>query len=213
MMLISLGVRLLIYDVLPHFFTGLAKAPPFVNYVLIFDKLDLFAGGLLIALLYQNRDSYSKFLTTIFQPWIQVIMLSVCILFVMEVFPLFKTQSDFTYIYLYHFITVALFGYLLLCAVQPNSVMRLESKWLSILGKVSYGIYLMHPAMAQFVMMFFKRFIGHPDVHVLYDLIYPVCTLMTTSAAACLSYFFFESRFIRRTGSTLKTIILLHPKQ
>jgi peptidoglycan/LPS O-acetylase OafA/YrhL len=171
---------------------------PFVNYVLIFDKLDLFAGGLLIAFLYHKRESYKKFLQRIFQPWVQLIMLSLCAIFITEVFPLFTTQHDFFYIYLYHSVTDVLFGYLLLSAVQPNSILRLENKVLVNLGKVSYGVYLMHTAVAQFVLMFFKRFIGHPNLYFIYDYIYPACALAATSAVAAVSYYFFESWFLRK---------------
>jgi peptidoglycan/LPS O-acetylase OafA/YrhL len=71
----------------------------------------------------------------------------------------------------------------------------------------------MQSAIAQFVFMFFKRFIGHPNLHFIYDIIYPTCVLAATSAVAAFSYYFFESWFLRKKARLQLASQKLWPKK
>ncbi|MBS1603270.1 MAG: acyltransferase, partial [Bacteroidetes bacterium] len=117
------------------------------NYMLIFDKLDLFGGGLLIAWLLYNRERYEGLFARLFLPGVQVLM---TVLFFVYIFSVFDPSNTLYFIFGDHLVSVVLYGYVLLAAVADNSIYRLENPLFKTLGKISYGIYLFHTAVLQF---------------------------------------------------------------
>ena len=165
------------------------------NYLLIFDKLDLFGAGLLIAWFYYNREKYQKVFSKLFHPLVQVIML---VLFVIYLLSVYDPTNFFYILFIDHFICFILFGYILLAAVAENSIFHLEYPLLKTLGKISYGIYLFHTAVLQFSLVFFKKLIRHPGSHLIYDVLYPLFGLTATCVVAYLSYKYYESWFLKK---------------
>jgi peptidoglycan/LPS O-acetylase OafA/YrhL len=84
------------------------------------------------------------------------------------------------------------FGVIILnLAANPRMARLLEWPWLRYLGRISYGLYMFHVAVAVFVVNLLIRI---DKVHGL--LAYPLVLLLTIAVAA-LSYRYFESLFLR----------------
>jgi len=188
--------RVFLYFIMPV----LSPASPIekflnINYEMIFDKLDLFGGGLFIAQLWYNKKKYESLFKKLFRPWIQVVMTLLAILYTISVI---KPTSTLFLLFGDHYVCDILFGYVLLAAVAENSIYSLEHPLLKTLGKISFGMYLFHTAICQFVLVFFKKFIGHPESRILYDIFYPLCNLVITSVVAYMSYTYYEKWFLVR---------------
>ena len=168
-----------------------------INYLLIFDKLDLFGGGLFLALFYYNKDKYFSFFRVLWHPVVQVIMLLITLLYVLAII----RPSGNLFFYGDDIINVFLFGYLLIAAVNENSVFRFENKLMRTLGKISYGIYLFHTAVCQLVLFLFIKFIGSPDSRLLYDIAFPVVATIATCIISYFSYEYFEKYFLKKKNS------------
>src|SRR5882757_2529466 len=193
---LSILVRIFLYFIMP----ALSPASPIekflnINYEMIFDKLDLFGGGLFIAQLWYNKKKYESLFKKLFRPWIQVVMTLLAILYTISIV---KPTNMLFLLFFDHYVCDILFGYVLLAAVAENSIYRLEHPLLKTLGKISFGIYLFHTAICQFVLVFFKKFIGHPESRILYDILYPLVNLTITCGVAYISYTYYEKWFLIR---------------
>jgi peptidoglycan/LPS O-acetylase OafA/YrhL len=193
---ISIFVRVLIVFILPWLFPALSQDRALlVNHLLLFDKLDLFGGGLFAAMLYQRRDSLKPYFRVIFRPWIQVVMTLVTLMYVLSII---KPDNVNFQLFLDHYVCDILFGYVLLAAVSEHSIYRLEKPLLRTLGRISFGIYLFHTAICQFVLLFFRKVIGHPELRLVYDIAYPLACVVVTAGVAWLSYNYYEMWFLNR---------------
>lgn len=164
------------------------------NYLLIFDKLDLFGGGLIIALIYYNRAKHEAVLRKWFHPAIQAVMVTLALLYTLN---FIRPSGSLFLVFTDHYVCVLLYGYTLLAAVMDNSILRLEKPLLRTLGRVSFGIYLFHTAVCQIVLVAFRKLIRHPESHLIYDLLYPLMCLVMTCVIAYLSYELYEKRFLK----------------
>lgn len=193
---VSILVRVLIVFILPWMFPALSQDRALlVNHLLLFDKLDLFGGGLFAAMLYQRRDSLKEYFRIFFRPWIQVVMTLLALLYVLSII---KSGNVYFQLFFDHYICGILFGYVILAAVAENSIYRLEKPLLRTMGRVSYGIYLFHTAICQFVLLFFRKVVGHPEWRVMYDIVYPLACVAVTAAVAWLSYNYYEMWFLNK---------------
>jgi peptidoglycan/LPS O-acetylase OafA/YrhL len=193
---ISIVVRIFFVFLLPLFYPAWPAEKVFLmNYVLIFDKLDLFGGGLFAALLYRNRENYKAFFKVAFRPLIQVVVAITALLYALSII---KPENKWFQLFADHYICDILFGYVLLAAIAENSVYRLEYPLLKTLGRISFGIYLFHTAICQFVLLFFRKFIGHPEWRLVYDLCYPLACLAVTGTVAYISYTYYEMWFLKK---------------
>ena len=193
---ISILVRLVIVFLLPVFFPAWPREKVLLmNYVLLTDKLDLFGGGLFIALLYYNRQRYAGFFQRCFHPVLQVIMTVAALLYALSIA---RPEGVYYELFADHYVCDILFGYVLLAAVADNSVYRLEIPLLKTLGRISFGIYLFHTAVCQFVLLFFRKIIGHPQWRLVYDVGYPLVCLAVTGVIAWVSYTYYEMWFLNK---------------
>ena len=196
MFAISILVRILIVFVAPSVFPRLSQDRALlVNHLLLFDKLDLFGGGLFAALLYQRRDSLKRTFRVVFRPWIQAVMTLLALLYTLSIV---KPENVYVQLFADHYICDILYGYVLLAAVAGNSIYRLEKPLLRTLGRISFGIYLFHTAVCQFVLLFFRKAIGHPEWRIVYDVAYPLACLAVTATVAWLSYNYYEMWFLNQ---------------
>jgi len=79
---------------------------------------------------------------------------------------------------------------------KRNNLVNLENKLCDFIGKISYGIYVIHPIL----IFYFARLLGSlADTTANYLLVYFLVTA-TTMLLAYLSYEFFEKRFLRIKG-------------
>ena len=82
-------------------------------------------------------------------------------------------------------------------ATNPQSVIRLEHKWMNYFGKVSYGIYLYNPMMRIFCMEGILHYYHHNITGWKMNLLLYASVIITTLAVSALSYEFFEKSFLK----------------
>ena len=193
---ISILVRVLIVFLLPMVAPSLShERVLLMNHLLLFDKLDLFGGGLFISMLYQQRERFEVFFRVCFRPWIQVVMTLLALCYTLS---LIKPENEYFLLFFDHYICDVLYGYVLLAAVADNSIYHLEKPLLKTMGRVSFGVYLFHTAVCQFVLLFFRKVIGHPEMRLVYDVVYPLACLAVTGVVAWCSYNYYEMWFLKK---------------
>ena len=97
----------------------------------------------------------------------------------------------------YHLISMILFG-LTLRNLSEEPIKLLENKCLIYLGKISFGVYMYHAIMMQFVGFIFLKSNLHLKVSNLYSIIiFNSLVLVSTIIIAHLSFIYFESYFLR----------------
>lgn len=82
-------------------------------------------------------------------------------------------------------------------STNPDSIINLKYKWMSYLGKVSYGLYLFHPIMRVFSLQFTEYLFNRRIAGLAMDLCLYFFTIGSTILIAILSYEFFEKRMMR----------------
>jgi peptidoglycan/LPS O-acetylase OafA/YrhL len=195
MFVTSIVSRVFFYFVLPALYPDGPKDRFLgINYEMLLDKLDLFGGGLFIALVHYKRAKYTALLRKLFHPAVQAVMTILAILFTMSVI----RPSDPFLVFGLHYVCDVLYGYVLLAAVAENSIYRLETPLLKTLGKISYGIYLFHTAVCQLVLVVFKKLVRHPESRIIYDIFYPLAGVVVTCIIAYFSYTYYERWFLLR---------------
>jgi len=190
----SIMSRIFIYFILPMISHVSEEKIMLYNYVLVFTKFDLFTTGLLIALIYSKKEEYKKLLQKFFHPLVQYIMLVLALLYT---FSVIRLTSNFGLVFFDTVICSVLFGYVLLAAIYENPVFNLENKLLVTLGKISYGIYLYHTSIAQLLLMLFEKVIKHKGSRLIYDVAYPITTLVVVCIVSYISYYWFEVKFLK----------------
>ena len=107
--------------------------------------------------------------------------------------PIFRNNlTDFYY----HLLSMILFG-LTLCAFAEKPIKLLENKLLIYLGKISYGVYMYHAIMMQFVGLIFLKSNLHLKISSLNSIIiFNLLVLVSTIITAHLSFKYFESYFL-----------------
>jgi len=81
-------------------------------------------------------------------------------------------------------------------ATNPNSVIRLDYKWMSYLGKVSYGIYMYNPFMRVFSLHLTMWMFGNNVTGILPNLVLYTATIITSIIISVISFELFEKRFL-----------------
>ncbi len=92
---------------------------------------------------------------------------------------------------------------------KRNNIINLENSFCDFIGKISYGIYVIHPIL----IFYFSKLLGHfnSDNWTNYLLVYMLITA-TTILTAYLSYEFYEKRFLKLKlkYSTVKSTNIKH---
>ncbi len=97
---------------------------------------------------------------------------------------------------LYHLFSMVLFG-LVICLLVDKSIFPLQNKTLIYFGKISYGIYMLHVIVMQFVGLIFPKTILQLNLpYGVYILIFNLLVLGITLVLAHLSYTYYESYFL-----------------
>jgi peptidoglycan/LPS O-acetylase OafA/YrhL len=98
---------------------------------------------------------------------------------------------------LYHFFSMVLFG-LVICLLVDKPVFPLQNKTLIYFGKISYGIYMLHVIVMQFVGLVFPETILQLNLpNAITILLFNLLVLSTTLILAHFSYNYYESYFFK----------------
>jgi len=95
-------------------------------------------------------------------------------------------------------------GLIMNLSFSKRPAIDLENRFFDLLGKLSYGMYIIHPM----VIFFFRPFVQQLKTSdLIKNIIVYTGTIMITIAVAWLSYVFFEKRFLKLKGrfSTVKS--------
>ena len=170
-----------------HFFSHLSLNSP--NYFFSTNNFLLIGMGCLFAHIYYF-NYLSRFQNLINNKIFQILIISVVLIFVFNGIHYSKYFKNY---YLSSF-EGALFGVLILIAISKNSIITLENKLFKELGKISYGIYLYHTFVAQFMLFVFAKYCSNSFLN--FDLLYPFATTITTFVISYFSFYLFESKFL-----------------
>lgn len=166
------------------------------DYVMLTNKVQLFAAGMAMAYLHFNKELFPAFRHFITQKWLQWTILLGTILFVAcnnFVLPV----NSIPYYYLTDYLSALLFALLIFTVVQDNTILNLEYDMFRTLGRISYGIYLFHPPVCRLVITFMVKVLKIPNSFWAYDILYFFLATAATSALAWVSYELFEKRFLK----------------
>lgn len=95
---------------------------------------------------------------------------------------------------------------------KTNQIINLENAFCDFIGKISYGLYVIHPLL----IFYFSKLIGHfnTDSFIYYLFIYTLITLSTV-IIAYLSYEYYEKRFLKLKSkyTTVKSVTTQYTAQ
>ena len=98
---------------------------------------------------------------------------------------------------LYHLLSMILFG-LTLCSFAEKPIKLLENKLMIYLGKISYGVYMYHAIMMQFIgFIYLKSNLYYKISNISSIIIFNLLVLISTITIAHLSFKYFESYFLK----------------
>lgn len=120
------------------------------------------------------------------------------------IFIMFINKYKFSYFISHEVITLATCFIIIAQIQQKNRIINLENKAFDFLGKISYGIYVIHPLVALWLskVIFFS---SHATIN--YIIVYVACIAITITLSY-LSYRYFEKRFLdfKHKYTTIETI-------
>jgi peptidoglycan/LPS O-acetylase OafA/YrhL len=159
--------------------------------LLNYTRFDMMAIGGVGALIMVNTNKISnKIRTLISKPFIQVIIISMFILYFFNLTSIFK-------LYFFENIVFGILTTLLLLAlVNKDSILNLEFKFTKILGDISYGVYMYHSIVIFFTLKGLVLLNLHQNTLLFNIILYP-CVIILSSLIAYLSYRFIELRFLK----------------
>ncbi len=161
------------------------------NYFFTSNSFIFFGMGILgSCVLFKNKNLLQTF---IFKKGFQIIGIGILLILILNRLPLRESLG----ISVFHTILALFFVHLILSAIAPNSVVRLERPFLNYLGKISYGIYVYHTFVLQIVLRLMYKFFSKTNVLLMYEFVFPLLGLAITVLISHLSFKYFESFFLR----------------
>jgi len=155
------------------------------NFLYYFRLEGLVIGAVPAVLLFQRRDAVLRRLIARPVQWLVLLV----------VISLLAWGQQFS---LHEEVYATLFAVLILnLAAAQRPIIRLEARWLDYLGKLSYGLYMLHPIVIALVLHFFGPW-ADTQVSWLRWLLTLLATLGLSVLLAMLSYHGLEQPFMRR---------------
>jgi peptidoglycan/LPS O-acetylase OafA/YrhL len=94
-----------------------------------------------------------------------------------------------------------LFSFIVLnLATNPDSILKLDYKWINYLGKISYGVYLFNPIMRIFCLRVVRHIFGGDVVGLWANMALYSLTILSTMLVSIISYEYFEKYFLNMKG-------------
>ncbi|HEY1040688.1 MAG TPA: acyltransferase, partial [Bacteroidia bacterium] len=82
-------------------------------------------------------------------------------------------------------------------ATNPNCSIKLKSKLLDYLGKISYGLYMYHLMIIPFIVYLFKTYMSYSGGGLVQNIMIYVFSILVTIVISGLSYTYFENYFLK----------------
>ena len=187
--LLSFGL-FLIFMFLKLFFYLSASRPIYekLYYFLDANRFQCMLIGALFSVLYFNNNQlFIIFFSSIY------LQLAAWLIF----FLVFTNHFRFSYFLSHEIVTTATCTIIIAQIQQKNRIINLENKLFNFIGKISYGIYVLHPLIALLLskVLFFKE-----DKTVNYLITYFLCIGLTI-LFSYLSYEYYEKWFLKLKGN------------
>jgi len=193
LLVVGLGSKLAL-SIATHFSFITPEYKLLFNYVMLPNKVELFAAGMAGAYLYFHKEKFANLFRIIQSKSIQFGVIAVALLFTFTNFYL-KGSASF---YLSDYLACLIYGSVVLIAIQPSSILNFEFPWLRTLGRISYGIYLFHPPICHLTLFLMTKKLHISNSFLSYDIIYPLSATLFTCILAYISYQWFEKAFLKR---------------
>lgn len=166
-----------------------------LNQFFYFARYDDMMIGAIVAVIYFNTKNktfdfiFQKAFNRMFNKYVQVLLLTIFVAFVILSLCINIPQGD---------ILLALLSALLmvnLCETQ-TSLFTLDYKPLQFIGRISYGIYLLHKFPLLLVVYLVNKYIGSQSL-LLQNIIIYVATITAALGIAAISYYGYERYFLQ----------------
>ena len=163
-----------------------------MNPVYIFPlcKFGHFGIGATGAYLLFHKDEYPRFFAFVRNKLAQAVVILLALLVVFQIIRLPKFFND----YFLDMVPALLFGYIVVAAVSENFIFNFEYALLRKMGIYTYGIYMLHPSIAQVIVFFFKKYVKNGFFA--YEILFPLVVTVVAVVVAGISYEVFEKRFL-----------------
>jgi peptidoglycan/LPS O-acetylase OafA/YrhL len=173
------GLKFLLYVLQTKF--------PFLNIGLValgVSRFHIMIMGCIGAILYYNDSKYITYLT---HKWTQAMVWLILALATFNVFHISSSLVDHEIIALVTIVII--FGQI----CRKNMIIDLDQKWFNFIGKISYGIYVIHPLLIFLALQYIGKFENSSVLNyvALYALI-----IGSTVLLSYISYEFYEKRFL-----------------
>ncbi|MEI9943312.1 MAG: acyltransferase [Chitinophagaceae bacterium] len=152
-------------------------------------RFDNFGFGALAALLYFEKSIYQKIQPIVENKIVQAVVVLFTFLYVFNLIPHPGWFIAST-------LPSILFAFIILSASTGNFILNLENAVMKRLGKYSYGIYIFHAIICQFIITFFLKYLPGKTIFN-YDILYPLCCVVATAIVAGISYELYERHFLK----------------
>ena len=151
-----------------------------------FRILTMVIGGMGAYLIFANKE---KFLTVLFRKDVQIIVYSILILMLATGFHVPGFNMEFYGIFFCFFI--------LNVSQNPESIIYLEQKIIHYLGKISYGIYIYHPAVIVACVNSIHYFLGKNISTTTFNLLLYPSAFLSTIIVCELSFRYIETPLLK----------------
>jgi peptidoglycan/LPS O-acetylase OafA/YrhL len=132
-----------------------------------------------------------------------LIYISTIVLLIHKVGIIAYSREDFPD-FSYEFYSILFAIIIVNLATNPNSIINLNYKWMSYLGKVSYGMYLYHPIMRMLSLRFTEYVFKQEIIGWQMNVMLYATTILSTILVAILSYEYLEKYFMRLRPKLVK---------
>lgn len=160
------------------------------NYFFTTNAFVYFGFGILASCIFKIRKDLAT--SILFNRGVQ---LSVILLLLLLIFKALPLNGEILK-YFKSSIMAILFAYLIIAAVIPKSIIKLENPVFNYLGKISFGIYVYHTFVLQIMVRVFYKIFPQSNI-LIYEFGFPIVGLSLTLIISLLSYEFFEKYFLR----------------
>lgn len=155
-------------------------------------RFDNFGFGALAAYMYFEKSIYKKIQPVVENKAVQFFVTLFTILYITNIIP----QPGMILNNVVVAFPSILFAFIILAASTGNFFVSLENSFFKTMGKYSYGIYIFHATISQFLIVLFVKYLPSKTIFN-YDVLYPVVCTFATALVAGISYEVYEKRFLK----------------